>query len=110
MVLLNRVCDLTDVTQAQLPLQTTAQELTGDWEGYQVRGPLTPVRGPTGVAPTQHLGEALFRTGMEGFRSISAKVPHVRTLMVFPQNMGLGTSLTYLDPRTNSVIDRIVGR
>lgn len=34
---LSEVVDLTDVSASQLPLQTTAQEMTGDWDGYQVR-------------------------------------------------------------------------
>ena len=36
-VTLSEVVDLTDVSASQLPLQTTAQEMTGDWDGYQVR-------------------------------------------------------------------------
>lgn len=39
-VRLGRVADLTDPA-AQDVLGTTAQELTGDWEGYEQRGPTT---------------------------------------------------------------------
>jgi RES domain len=106
MVLLNNVCDLTDVAAQQM-LQTDAQHLTGDWEGYQFRGPPTPITAPSGVAPTQELGEALYRAGVEGFRSISAKVPHVRTLIVFPQNLLAGSNITYVDPRTKLPIRRV---
>jgi hypothetical protein len=106
MVLLNNVCDLTDVAAQQM-LQTDAQHLTGDWEGYQFRGPPTPITAPSGIAPTQELGEALYRAGVEGFRSISAKVPHVRTLIVFPQNLRAGSNITYVDPRTKLPIRRV---
>jgi hypothetical protein len=34
-ITLQQVFDLTQVRSAQVPLQTTAQELTGDWDGYQ---------------------------------------------------------------------------
>jgi RES domain-containing protein len=50
-VTLQRVADLTDMAE-QAKLGTTAQELTGDWEGYLRRNALTPVRQPTGPAPT----------------------------------------------------------
>lgn len=75
MVLLQEVCDLTDISAAQ-SLGTGAQELTGDWEGYQVRGPATSVKAPTGSAPTRDLGHALNNTKVEGFRSLSARVPY----------------------------------
>jgi hypothetical protein len=94
-VVLHDVCDLTDVAGAQGPLGTTAQELTGDWEHYQTRGPTTSVSAPTGIAPTQMLGEALFKTGIEGFRAISAKIACNRTLMVFPQNLQTGSSVVF---------------
>ncbi len=57
-VQLRAVADLTQAL-AQQALQTSAQELTGDWEGYQTRSLATSVTQPVGVAPTQHLGEAL---------------------------------------------------
>lgn len=95
---LQKVADLSDVA-AQTSLATTAQELTGDWQGYQLRTPLTNVSAPTGLAPTQELGHALFNTGIEGFRSISARVPYHQTLIVFPENFLPGSSLTYRDDR-----------
>jgi hypothetical protein len=106
-IVLQEVCDLTEVAAAQAPLATTAQELTGDWEGYQVRGPATSISAPTGTAPTQELGHALYRTGVEGFRSISARVPYSRTLMIFPANLKSGSSIDYVDPRNNIVIHRV---
>lgn len=98
-VYLQEVADLTDLAGAQQPLDTTAQELTGDWDGYGKRGWAYPVplAQPTGLAPTQELGEALYRTGIEGFRSISARVPTHCTLMVFPQNLRPGSNLEYRD-------------
>jgi hypothetical protein len=97
-VILSAVADLTDVTAAQIPLETTAQELTGDWKGYETRSPLTPVSGPKGWAPTHRLGMALFGTNIEGFRSVSARVPYQRTLTVFPDNLRRGSSLSFSDP------------
>jgi hypothetical protein len=96
-ITLGHVFDLTDVVSAQATLQTTTQELTGDWDGYQLRSALTSITAPTGVAPTQELGLELFRTGIEGFRSISAKIPFACTLMVFPTNLRRGSSVVYTD-------------
>lgn len=103
-VLLQAVVDLTDVPTAQIPLQTTAQELTGDWEGYQLRSAFTPVPAPVGIAPTQELGHALFATGIEGFRAISARNATARTLIVFPANMRPGSSITFVDPAGTIVL------
>lgn len=106
-IILHTVADLTAVASAQAPLGITAEELTGDWDGYMSRNPRTPVTEPTGIAPTQELGAALFRTGIEGFRSVSAKVPFARTLMVFPENLQPGSSLTYRDD-TGAVVHSII--
>jgi hypothetical protein len=107
-IMLQEVFDLTQVASAQVPLYTTAQELTGDWDGYQSRSAMTPVTGPIGVAETQALGQGLFHTGIEGFRSISAKVPHTRTLVVFPTNLRRGSSITHIDNR-GTVVRQILG-
>jgi RES domain len=106
-ITLQQVFDLTQARSAQVPLQTTAQELTGDWDGYQSRSPMTSVTAPIGLAETQTLGEALFQTGIEGFRSLSAKIPYARTLMVFPTNLRRGSSIVYIDSGT--VVHRIDG-
>jgi hypothetical protein len=106
-ITLQQVFDLTQVRSAQVPLQTTAQELTGDWDGYQSRSPMTSVTAPIGLAETQTLGEALFQTGIEGFRSLSAKIPYARTLMVFPTNLRRGSSIVYIDSGT--AVHRIDG-
>jgi hypothetical protein len=97
-VQLQRVADLTVAVQQRL-LETTAQELTGDWEGYQLRGPRTSVSEPVGIAPTQELGAALFQVpGLEGFRTLSARVPYCMTLVVFPQKLQPGSSVEFSHP------------
>jgi hypothetical protein len=96
-VVLDEVFDLTDVSSAQVPLGTNAQELPGDWMGYVMRTHSHRVSGPSGVAPTQELGFELFRTGIEGFRSISAKQPSNKTLTIFPKNFRKNSSVTRTD-------------
>ncbi len=100
---LRSVVDLTDVT-VQALLDTSAQELTGDWSGYQRRHPHTAVRLPTGMAPTQQLGGELFREpGVEGIIYVSAKVPTMPCLVVFTHKLTRPGSLRWRDPRTGSV-------
>lgn len=106
-VRLQTICDLTVQNSAQMPLGTTAQELTGDWEGYQLRNSETLVTAPIGSAPTQELGEALFRTGIEGFRSLSARVPYNFALIVFPENLRRGSQIIFSDGA--SAVHRIDG-
>jgi hypothetical protein len=102
-VILTAVVDLTDVNAAHVPLNTNALELTGDWRGYQTRSHLTSVSEPMGTAPPQDLGKAIFDTGAEGFRALSAKVSCNRTLFVFPDNLHRGSSVTYSDPHVGVV-------
>ena len=86
-VRLSQVVDLTVVSE-QAKVMTTAQELTGDWRGYQLRNSGTSVKTPTGYAPTQELGEGLYNsTQVEGFLTISAKVPDRMILVVFPERV-----------------------
>jgi RES domain-containing protein len=97
---LQSIVDLT-ASASQTILDTTAQELTGDWRGYQLRGVHSSVTGPSGSAPTQDLGSALFNTaGVEGFRSLSAKLSDQMVLIVFPQKLKPGSSIQFLDPTT----------
>ena len=99
-VALQRVADLTDVAE-QVRLGTTAQELTGDWQGYFWRNSHTPVRLPTGPAPTQDLGEALYQVpGLEGFLTVSAKMPTHRNLVVFPTKLRPGSRIDFTDAAT----------
>jgi RES domain-containing protein len=101
-VILQSVADLTDPAEQQR-LQTSAQELTGDWRGYQSRNPMTPVRQPTGLAPTQELGQALHGVpGLEGFRTVSARVPTHRGLAIFPDKLEPGSSVVFSNPATGA--------
>ena len=95
-VTLQHVADITRVSQQHV-LDTTAQELTGDWRGYQLRNKGTPVRQPAGSpAPTQELGEALFVTPhLEGFRTLSARVPTKMILVVFPEKLVPGSHIVF---------------
>lgn len=95
-VVLQRVSDLTLVSQQNL-IETTAQELTGDWRGYQQRTAATAsIPQPVGTAPTQDLGEALFAVpGIEGFRTLSAKLAYHRNLIIFPEKLFKGSRLEF---------------
>ena len=106
-IVLQQVYDLSSVSE-QSTIQTNVQELTGDWDGYQSRSVFTSVSAPVGIAETQTLGESLFSTGVEGFRSVSAKIPYTRTLMVFPTNMRRGSSVQYIEIG-RGVVHRIDG-
>lgn len=78
-VTLEHIVDLTDqATHSRLG--TTAQELTGDWRGYELRG--------EGPAPTQELGAAMFHAGnAEAFQTISARASTKRALVVYPEKL-----------------------
>ena len=108
-VTLNRIADLTRVSQQRL-IDTTVQELTGDWRGYQLRTPATSVIQPAGLpAPTQELGEALyFVPDLEGFLTPSARVPTRMNLVVFPDNLHVNSRIVYTD-HTGAVIHTIEG-
>jgi hypothetical protein len=97
-VRLSEVVDLTDPVE-QAKLETTTQELTGDWQGYQQRGQGGTVPLPTGIAPTQELGAALEALpGLEAFRTVSALVPIHRALVVFPDKLAPTSSVQWQDP------------
>lgn len=99
-VQLQAVADLTEMTSTTA-LETSAQELTGDWRGYQQRGPLTSVPQHVGLAPTQRLGAALFGVpGLEGFRTFSARLPYHSTLIIFPEKLQPGSAVTFHHPYT----------
>jgi hypothetical protein len=97
-VSLTAVADLTDAAQLQL-IDTSVQELTGDWIGYGFRNPQPNTTPPYFTAvPTQQLAHAVHGTGMvEGFLTYSARVPTRRNLVVFPANFQAGSSLRYTD-------------
>jgi RES domain-containing protein len=109
-VTLQRIADLRLVTEQQV-IDMTVQELTGDWRGYQLRVHIPSPIQPAGLpAPTQRLGEALFRVrpAMEGFLTASAKVPTRSNLVVFPDNLYQNSRLEYTD-NTSNVVDVIEG-
>lgn len=90
-------------------LETSVQELTGDWIGYPVRVPHPPNARPYHTeVPTQQLGHAVHGTGeFEALLAYSAKVPHLRNLIVFPDRLLPGSFLRVKHPRTGRVIDRL---
>jgi len=97
---LSGVADLTDIAAQQL-LGTTAQELTGDWRGYHQRNSQTSVRQPVGTAPKQALGAALYGVpGLEGFRTISARLPYYMVLVLFPAKLQPGSFVQFSNPAT----------
>lgn len=103
-VTLQHVADLSDVA-AQKTLSTNAQELTGDWEGYTHRNHLTNVQQPTGRAPTQLLGLSMkHQAKVEAFMSVSARDATHKTLIVFPQNLRRGSSLSFHDTSTGKTV------
>jgi hypothetical protein len=106
-VTLQEVIDLTDINAAEVLLGSNVQELTGDWKAYEIRNFATPVSNPNGISPTQQLGMALFATGVEGFRAVSAKIPYHKTLTVFTERLRPGSSLTFSEAPTGTVVHRI---
>jgi hypothetical protein len=101
---LSRVADLTDPSNLAL-LQTSVQELTGDWQSYSLRPDPAPIRPPywTNV-PTQRLGRSLFKMrGLEGFLAYSAKNPLRTNLIVFPSKLRAGSLIRFEDPDTGAV-------
>ena len=103
-VRLSRVVDLTRVSQRRL-LETTVQELTGDWRGYSLRNPNAPLSPPywTNI-PTQRLGATLYAVkGLEGFLTYSAKVPTHRNLIVFPTKLRKRSFIDFTDPANGNV-------
>lgn len=98
---LQEVANLTYIA-AQQSIRTTSQELTGDWYGYQQRSATTASVGqPTGIAPTQELGAALYNVpDLEGFRTLSAKVPDQMILVVFPRKLQSGSWVRFENSAT----------
>jgi hypothetical protein len=83
-VVLQLVADLTEPKQQSI-VDISAQELTGKWDIY-----------PPGEAPTQRLGEALFKTpGLEGFLVLSSKMANCKNLVIFPQKLSEGSIIEY---------------
>ena len=98
-VQLQRLVDLTD-PDVQAALQTTVQELTGDWRVYSVLAALASLPLAAATAPTQQLGTALFTSGVEGLLTPSAKVPTATSLVVFPENLRFSSFIRHVEPAT----------
>lgn len=105
-VSLTSVIDVTDSKVEQL-LQTNMQELTGDWQGYDLRSkPGASIKRTRQAAPTQELGLALYRiSGLLGFLTASAKAPNRKNLVIFPDKMKtpVDGKLEFTDPATGVV-------
>jgi hypothetical protein len=95
---LQAVADLTLDTQIQW-LDTSIQELTGDWFGYSLRPQHQNAPPPYFThVPTQQLAIALHQTGLfEGLLSYSAVDSRHRNLIVFPSVLQNGSSITCTD-------------
>lgn len=106
--MLQAVADLTQVTSQNI-VGTMAQELTGDWRGYTLRSPSTSISQPTGTAPTQALGAQLHAVpGLEGFLTLSAKIPYGRVLAVFPDKLRSGSTVEFVNTASSDT-HRIAG-
>ena len=86
------VVDLGDAAE-RAHIRTSAQELTGDWRAYPVRGAsgsLPWVRSHVQVAPTQELGESLHTDcRVAGLLAPSAYDAWVSNLIVFVDKVHL---------------------
>lgn len=103
-----RLHSVVDLTQpdAQVCLATNPQELTGDWRQYhyKTRRNVHAVPSPVGIAPTQELGMALYlESDIEGFLTLSAKIPSCRILVVFPDQLRPGSEIRFEHPETDSI-------
>ena len=105
-VSLKAVLDLTDAAIERV-LQTNFQELTGDWQGYDLRSkPGATIRRNAQAAPTQELGLALYRIpGLLGFLTISAKAPARKNLVIFPDKIKKPADgkIEFTDPATGKI-------
>ena len=98
-VRLQSVVDLTQPAHLNR-IQTSLQELTGAWEEIY----------PPGLAPTHKLGAALFAAeNVEGFLTLSSKMPRCKTLVVFPQKLRAESELLFKDPILKKT-HRVAGR
>jgi hypothetical protein len=101
---LTSVADLTRPPELQ-HLETSVQELTGDWMGYAIRPPQPTLASPYySNVPTHRLGHALHAARrFEGLISYSASFPTQRNLIVFPARLRKGSIVRYTDPASNAV-------
>jgi RES domain-containing protein len=100
---LGRIADLTELSQRRL-IDTTVQELTGDWQGYTFRDSHEKLAAPhwTNV-PTQRLGRALHQVrDLEGFLTYSTPVPMRRNRVIFPRKLRRGSFVRFENPVTGA--------
>lgn len=91
-VSLDRVADLRTPSE-RAKVETTVQELTGDWVGYSHRTRASFVSSNP-PAPTQKLGEMLYqRTDCQGFLTPSARNSRFPNLAVFPDKVSIDASM-----------------
>ena len=92
-VALRNVVDFGD-PHCRSVVETSAQELTGDWRArHPVAGIPPTVRSMTSAAPTQQLGAVLeHRLDVEGFLAPSAKAPTISNLVLFPHRVDIDSS------------------
>ncbi len=104
-VKLQAVVDFTLLTSRNR-IETSVQEMTGDWRAYALRKPNRLRGGSHGSdVPTQKMGRRLERIrGIEGFLSYSTRVATRRIPMIFPHNLLPGSHLRYRDPTTGNWI------
>lgn len=103
-VSLQAVIDFTDSAHLDL-LETSTQELTGDWEHYQPRFAAALPRLRSSTAPTQQLGFGLSQLRhVEGFLTMSAPAKPYKNLVVYRHNLQPGSYLRTLDPLTGRVL------
>ena len=86
-------------------VQTSVQELTGDWRAqHPFAGSPPVVRSRVPEAPTQQLGAALERrANVEGFLAPSAKAPTISNLVVFPHRVHIDPSRRRISSRVRAV-------
>lgn len=103
---LQRVTDLTTADSLAI-LETNVQELTGDWAIYNGIKHRPHLASLADLAPTQELGQRLFDAPqIEGFLIFSAKKPECLCLVVFPQKLLVGSSVTFFnDPNPPKTIN-----
>lgn len=92
------VADLTSPIEIA-KIDTSFQELTGDWNGYESR-PLHPShKGSRPIAPTQQLGRELHNSGLfEGLLTWSSRIPDRINLVLFPKQKQSANIVEYDDP------------
>ena len=97
-VRLDHVADLRTLSE-RAKIQTTVQELTGDWVDYANRTVSSPDVSSTPPAPTQQLGEDLYQIPRcQGFLAPSARNSIHPNLVVFPDRVSINHDTLTIAP------------